>query len=256
MKDRGQAEMPFLDHLDELRARLIKSLIALIVGMVIGLIAVAEFGVLEIIKGPIEELLPNQELIYLSPMTPFLITLKLAFIAGLIVVFPFLAFQMWAFLSPALYEHERRFVIPAVGAGSLLFVAGVAMAFFVVLPLGLKILLGFQSEALAPMIGADEYLKFATGLMLAFGLMFEMPVVLVFLTLIGVVTPETLARYRRHAIVVMAVVSAFLTPADPFTMLAMMVPLVLLYEGAIFTSKMLAGRREARENLPSEGSTA
>jgi sec-independent protein translocase protein TatC len=256
MSERSQAEMPFLDHLDELRSRLIKSLIALIVGMVIGLIAVAEFGVLEVIKGPIEELLPDNQLIYLSPMTPFLIMLKLGFIAGLTVVFPFLAFQMWAFLSPALYEHERRFVIPAVGAGSLLFVAGVAMAFFVVLPLGLKILLGFQSEALAPMIGADEYLKFATGLMLAFGLMFEMPVVLVFMTLIGILTPETLAKYRRHAIVVMAILSAILTPADPFTMLAMMVPLVLLYESAIFTSRILASRRERRDNHPREGSAA
>lgn len=253
----GQAEMPFLDHLDELRGRLIWSLVAIIVGLIIGLIAVAQFDILGIVERPIRDLLPMDQLSFTSPITPFVITLKLGFIVGLILVFPFLAYQGWRFLSPALYENERRFAVPSIAAGSLLFIAGVCMAYFVVLPLGLNILLGWYSDRLNPVIMIGEYLNFATKLILAFGLIFEMPVVLVFLSLLGVVTPEGMAKYRRHAVVVMAVVSAFLTPADPYTMLAMMLPMLLLYEASIVMSKMLRGRRaKAAELAKGEGSSA
>ena len=246
MQGAGQAEMPFLDHLEELRSRLIWSLLALLVGLVLGLFAVAELNVLEIVKRPIADLLPDQTLKYTSPTTPFFITLKLGFIVGLLVAFPFIGYQAWRFLAPALYENEKRFAIPSIAVGTLLFMAGVAMAYFLVLPLGLKILLSFHSESLEAFITVDEYLKFATALILAFGLIFEMPVILVFLSSIGIVTPEGLARYRRHAIVVMAVISAFLTPADPYTMLAMMLPLLLLYEASIGAAKLLRTRRRER----------
>ncbi len=257
MAGRGQAEMPFLDHLEELRSRLIWSLVALLVGCVLGLFAVAELNVLEIIKRPIADLLPTRELIYTSPTTPFFITLKLGFIVGLLIAFPFMAHQAWRFLAPALYENERRFAIPSILIGTLLFMAGVAMAYFLVLPLGLKILLSIQSESLTPLIAIDDYLQFATRLILAFGLIFETPVVLVFLSTIGIVTPEGLAKYRRHAIVAMAVISAFLTPADPYTMLAMMVPMMVLYETSIGLAKLLRTRRRERLEIESgEGSPA
>ncbi len=253
----GQAEMPFLDHLEELRSRLIWSFVALLVGMVLGLMAVAYLDVLEIIKIPIEDLLPNETLIYTSPTTPFFITLKLGFIVGLILVFPFLAYQAWRFLSPALYTNEKRFAIPSILVGTILFMGGVAMAYFLVLPLGLKILLSFHTESLEAFITIDEYLKFATALILAFGFIFEMPVILVFLSLLGVVTPEGLGKYRRHAIVAMAVISAFLTPADPYTMLAMMLPMLILYELSIIATKVLRRRRNERnEVVVSEGGTA
>lgn len=253
----GQAEMPFLDHLEELRSRLIWSLVALLVGLILGLFAVGQLHVLEIVKRPIQDLLPNQRLLYTSPTTPFFITLKLGFIVGLILAFPFLFYQAWRFLSPALYTNERRFAIPAIAVGTVLFLAGVAMAYFVVLPLGLKILLSFHSESLAAFITIDEYLKFATGLILAFGLIFEMPVVLVFLSMLGIVTPQGLSKYRRHAIVAMAVLSAVLTPADPYTMLAMMMPMLLLYEGSIVMARMLGNRRSPRTELTEhEGSAA
>ncbi len=257
MGGRGQAEMPFLDHLEELRKRLIWALVALLVACAFGLWAVAELNVLGIVERPIQDLLPNQRLLYTSPTTPFFITLKLGFIVGLILAFPFLGYQAWAFLSPAMYEHERKFALPSIAAGTLLFCAGVAMAYFLVLPLGLKILLGFHSEALDPFITVDEYLKFATGLILAFGLIFEMPVLLVFLSMVGIVSPEGLAKYRRHAIVVMAIVSAILTPADPYTMLAMMVPMLVLYEASIGMAKVLRGRRRERGEIANrEGSAA
>ena len=251
---RSQAEMPFLDHLDELRTRLIRSLVALLVCCVLGLIAVAHFHVLELVERPIRGLVPDDNLFYTSPTTPFFITLKLGFIVGLILSFPILAYQLWAFLSPALYDNERRFAVPAITVGTLLFLAGIALAYFVVLPYGLAILLGFYEEALSPLITVDEYLKFATGLILAFGLIFEMPVLLVFLSMVGILTPATLSKYRRHAIVVMAILSAVLTPSDPFTMIAMMMPLVVLYEASILTAKSLRRRRDRRLVSSSEGS--
>ena len=122
---RTHAEMPFLDHLDELRKRLIWSLIALAVGCVIGLVSVAELGVLEFVELPIRGLVPNDNLIYTSPTTPFFVTLKLGFIVGLILTFPFLAWQLWAFLSPALYENERNFAVPAIAFGTVLFLGGI-----------------------------------------------------------------------------------------------------------------------------------
>ena len=242
-----QAEMPFLDHLDELRTRLIRALLALLVGMVVGLVAVTQWDVLSIVQRPIVEFLPGGSLNFSNPTTPVIIILKLSFIVALVAVFPYLAWQAWAFLAPALYENERKFAIPAIAAGTLLFVAGIMMAYFLVLPLGLRILLTFFDDQLIPLIMVNEYLTFALRLMLAFGIIFELPVVLVFLSLLGIVTPEGLAKYRRHAIVVMAVVSAFLTPADPYTMLAMMVPMMLLYEVSVVMTRVLRRRRQERE---------
>ncbi|WP_419163684.1 twin-arginine translocase subunit TatC [Candidatus Palauibacter sp.] len=250
----GQAEMPFLDHLDELRARLIRALLALIVGLVLGLVAVTQWDVLGIVERPIASLLPGENLNFSSPTTPFVITLQLGFIVGLLVASPYMALQGWKFLAPALYENERKFAVPAIAAGTLLFVAGISMAYFVVLPLGLRILLTFYVEDLTPLIMIREYLNFATKLILAFGFIFELPVVLVFLSLLGIVTPEGLAKYRRHAIVAMAVVAAFLTPADPYTMLAMMLPMMLLYEISVFATRVLRRRRQEREQADGEGS--
>lgn len=253
---RDQAEMPFLDHLDELRSRLIRALLALLVGLVVGLVAVTQWDVLGIVERPIADLLPDENLNFSSPTTPFVITLKLGFIVGLLAALPYLAWQAWAFLAPALYENERKFAIPTIAAGTVLFAAGISMAYFLVLPLGLRILLTFYTEQLTPVIMIGEYLTFATRLILAFGLIFELPVVLVFLSLLGVVTPEGLAKYRRHAIVVMAVVSAFLTPADPYTMLAMMLPMMLLYEASVVMTRVLRRRRQERaeERMSGEGS--
>lgn len=253
---RDPAEMPFLDHLDELRSRLIWSLVALLVGMVLGLVAVTQFHVLELVELPLRGLLPDDNLFYTSPTTPFFITLKLGFIVGLILAFPFLAWQLWAFLSPALYENERKFAVPAIATGTALFLGGIALAYFLVLPFGLKVLLSFYQESLSPLITVDEYLKFATMLILAFGLIFEMPILLVFLSMVGIVTPEGLSKYRRHAIVVIALVSAVMTPADPFTQIAMMLPLIVLYEGSILTIRVLRRRRNARLEAETEGSPA
>lgn len=246
---RGPAEMPFLDHLEELRWRIIWSLVALIVGSLIGFFLVTQLNVIGILERPIRSLLPEQQLFYTSPTTPILITLKLAFVIGVLLSLPLAAYHAWRFLSPALYDRERHYVMPAVAMGSLLFMAGVAMAYFLVLPLGLRFLLGFQSESLSPIITIDEYLRFATGIILAFGAIFEMPVVLVVLALIGVITSDTLRRFRRHALVVLAILSAILTPADVATMLMMLTPMMLLYELSIWLIRWLVPARERSGDL-------
>jgi sec-independent protein translocase protein TatC len=240
---RDSAEMPFLDHLEELRWRIIWSLIAIMVGSVIGFLAVVELNVIGVLERPIQELLPDRKLVFTSPTTPFFVSLKLGVAVGLLLALPVLIYQAWAFLAPALKQNERRYVVPGAMGGIVLFAAGVGMAYFLALPIGLRFLLTFQAESLAPIITIDEYLKFATGVILAFGVLFQLPVVLVVLGLLGIVTPESLAKYRRHAIVILAALSALLTPADPGTMLMLLMPLVLLYEFSIWLTRVVIRRK-------------
>ena len=241
------AEMPFLDHLEELRRRIIWALLALAICAVLGFFVVTELDVIGILERPFQSVMPGQNLLFTSPTTPVVVTFKLAFVVGFILALPVIAFQAWSFFSPALYEHEKRLVIPAIGCGFLLFLAGIAMAYFFVLPLGLNFLLGFQAESLEPIITIDEYLKFATRLILAFGIIFEMPVVLVLLGLLGIVTPEGLRKYRRHAVVVLAISAALLTPADIGTMFMLFTPMILLYEMSIWLVRIVVRRDETDE---------
>ena len=236
------AEMPFLDHLEELRRRIIWALVALAICAVLGFFVVTELDVIGILERPFQKVMPGQNLLFTSPTTPVVVTFKLAFVVGFIMALPVIAFQAWSFFSPALYEREKRLVLPAIGVGFLLFLAGIAMAYFFVLPLGLKFLLGFQAESLEPIITIDEYLKFATRLILAFGIIFEMPVVLVLLGLLGIVTPEGLRKHRRHAIVILAVSAAVLTPADVGTMFMLFTPMILLYEVSIWLVRLVVKR--------------
>ncbi len=242
-RSRGAAEMPFLDHLEELRSRLIWSGVSVLAMSVAGFFIVSHFNVIGILKAPIDPLVPEGMLMYTSPTEPMSVTLKLAFVVGVILASPIIAYHAWAFFSPALFEREKKVVVPALLGGFALFLAGVAMAYFMVLPLGLRFLLGFQTQALSPIITIGEYLRFATRLILAFGVIFELPLVTLLLSVLGLISADTLKRYRRHALVGVAVLSALLTPADVGTMIMMMVPLVLLYEGSILLVAMV-GRRQ------------
>jgi sec-independent protein translocase protein TatC len=239
-----RAEMPFLEHLGELRTRLLWSVAAVGVLSVVGFFAVTELNLIGWLEMPIRDLLPDERLFFTNPTTPVMVTFKLSFVVGIVLAFPVLAYHAWEFLSPALHEHEKKYVVPGVWVAFLLFLAGLAMAYFVVLPLGLRFLLTFQAGTLEPIITIDEYLRFATRLILAFGIIFEMPVILVLLSLMGVVTSDGLKQYRQHALVGMAVVAAFLTPADPGTMLLLLLPMAVLYEGSIWAVHFLGRGRE------------
>lgn len=239
------AEMPFLDHLEELRWRIIWSLAALMAGLIVGFVIVAQFDVIGLLSRPIAPLLHGAKLVYTHPGDPFGILMKAAFAIGLVLASPVIIYQVWLFVSPALYSHEKRLAIPVIVGAVLLFVAGVSLAYFVVLPVTLRFLISLGGESLQSMISAAEYFGFAISMSLAFGVAFELPIVILALTALGIVTPEFLNRYRRHAVVLVIVVAAIVTPGTDLTSLfALSVPLYLLYELSIVLSGMLYRRRE------------
>lgn len=241
-------EMPFLDHLEELRWRLIWSLLAVMVCAIIGFLLVTRLDVLGILVEPIKPFLHGTKLKYLSPTEPFFITLKLAVSVGFIMASPIVIYQIWAFLAPALLPGEKRVIVPALYLGLVLFAAGVVMAYKIVLPMTLAFTMGFQTESLEQSIVISEYMGFVTRLLLAFGGVFELPVVILILSAMGLVTPEFLSSKRRHAVVLITVLASVLTPGDVVTLtVMMMVPLILLYELSIFLSKLVTRKRRAAE---------
>lgn len=248
-----RGEMPFLDHLEEMRWRIFKSGAALIVGAILGFLGVHYLEVTNLLIRPIEEFLPEGRLHAFSPITPFFLELKLALLVGLILAFPVMLYQLWAFLSPALETHEKRIIVPALYMGLVLFSLGVALAYYIALPVSLEFLFGFQTDLLTLTIGADEYLAFVVRLLMAFGVIFELPVVIMILSALGLVTPGFLREKRRHAVVLITVTAAFLSPGDVIMVtLLMMVPLILLYEFSILLSQMIVRRRDENSILAPE----
>lgn len=238
-KKNPRAEMPFLDHLEELRWRILWSLLALVLGSVIGFWVVEHYDVLAILKRPIAGLLPGGKLFVTRPTDAFIITLKLAVLVGMVLASPVILWQAWAFLSPALYEREKRFVVPILIAGLFLFVGGVLMAYLWVLPTALKLLFAFQRPDLEFIITADEYFSFASLFVLAFGVVFELPLVIVLLAGFGVLHPDFFAKQRPTALVIAAIVAALLTPPDAVSMMMMLVPLMVLYELGILVARLV-----------------
>ncbi|MBI2402239.1 MAG: twin-arginine translocase subunit TatC [Gemmatimonadetes bacterium] len=253
-KKHPRAEMPFLDHLEELRWRILWSLAALVLGSILGFWLVEHYDVLALLKRPIAALLPQGKLFVTRPTDAFLITLKLAVLVGAVLASPIVVWQAWAFLSPALYEREKRFVIPILIAGLFLFLGGALMAYLWVLPTALKLLFSFQRPDLEFIITADAYFSFASLFILAFGVVFETPLVIVLLAAFGVVHPGFFAKNRPMALVLGAIAAALLTPPDAVSMMLMLVPLMLLYEIGILAARLL-WRARARE-LKSEATTA
>ncbi len=259
---RRRGEMPFLEHLEELRWRILWSLLALVAGTVIGFVFVYYFGVMELLMRPMRVAYgdPDFRLIYLSPADPFFITLKLAVVVGILLAFPIIVYQIWGFLAPALERHEKRAIVPALYLGLVLFSGGVALAYFVALPLTMTFFQNFQSEFLREQLEVGKTLAFVTKLLIGFGIIFELPVVVMILSALGLVTPEFLKSKRRHAMVVITVLASFLTPGDLITLTIMlMVPLFFLYEFSILLSRMIWRRKRAREEAnassdPPEGS--
>ena len=237
--------MPFLDHLEELRWRILWSLLAVVAGTAIGWFLLDRVDVVELLKRPIAPYLPGGRLIFTSPAEPFMLTLKVAFALGCLFASPVVIYQIWAFLSPALYQREKRLIVPSLSVGVVLFLAGAFACYEWLLPAALKVLLGFQRQDLAPMITIDRYFGMAVPFIVGCGLIAELPLVVTILAALGIVTPQFLARQRRYAIVVSAFLAALLTPPDAVSMMLMWVPLLLLYEISIWCA-WVASRRRAR----------
>jgi sec-independent protein translocase protein TatC len=237
-------EMPFLDHLEELRWRIIRSLAALVVGFGIGFWLVQRFQLVSLLKTPIAPYLLDGKLIVTSPTEPVMIVFKLSFLMGLILASPVLLWQVWAFLAPALYEREKKALVPALFVGTLLFLVGAVLAFHFVVPQALRVLFSFQSEAISPFITYDAYFGFVLQVVLALGLSFELPLILIILSWLGVVGPADLGRFRRYAVVLAFIAGAVLSPgADILSMLMMTAPLLILYEVGVWGAAIVHRRR-------------
>lgn len=245
---RGPAEMPFLDHLEELRWRILWSLLALVISAGLGFLAVYKLGVIEFLKRPIDPYLENGKLIFLNVTDPFFITLQLAIALGFILASPVIFYHVWSFFSPALLPREKRAIVPALYLGVVLFFAGAALAYFGALPFTIRFMMNFQVASLEPQVTAGAYFSFVLRLLLGFGAVFEMPVVVMILAVMNVVTSKFLSSKRRYAFAVMAVVASMITPGDAITAtVVMMLPLMLLYELSITLAKLVerGKRREA-----------
>lgn len=248
MVEHESSEMPFLDHLEELRWRIIWSLLALVLAVGAAFFVLMKIDVIGLLEQPIAPFLNGRKLVYTHPGDPFSIVLNASVVLGVLIALPVILYQIWAFVSPALHRSEKRVAIPLFFFATFLFIAGVCLAFFVVLPLAVGWLMGFQTQALEPMITASEYFSFATSMTLAFGLCFELPIVILALAVFGIVTPQLLNKYRRHAMIVCVIVGAFLTPGDLiWTTVAMAGPLYLLFEVSVGLTYLVYRRRQRNE---------
>jgi Tat protein translocase TatC len=241
---RSTGEMPFLEHLEELRVRLLKSLGALVAGVAIGIPLVDRLHLVERLQAPILPLLEGRHLVIQSPTEPVMIWLLLGVITGLVLASPVIIWQVWAFLAPALYAREKKAIVPSLFAGMLLFLAGAALSFIYVVPRALSVLLGFQAGSFEVLITFDKYFSFVLQVVLAMGLSAEVPLVIIVLAALGVVTPAMLNRFRRFAVALAFVAGALLSPGtDVFSMLLMTAPLLVLYEIGVLGAYIVHRRR-------------
>jgi sec-independent protein translocase protein TatC len=239
-----EKKLPLTAHLQELRKRLILSFIAVGVGFVL-CYAFAE-SIFNILASPLIKVMPaGGSLIFTSVAEAFFTYMKVAFIAGLILTSPFILYQIWAFVAPGLYQKEKKYVVPFVLGGSLFFAMGVLFGYFIAIPIGFKFLLGYATDFIKPMPSMKEYLSFSIKFLLAFGLVFEFPVVLVLLARIGVIDAKMLARQRKYAILLIFIFAAAVTPSpDLISQILMALPLIGLYELSILLSKLF-GKKSA-----------
>ncbi len=232
-------EMSFWDHLGELRSVLVSSLILLL-----GLSIVAWF-----FSGPIMEWLvadvPVEQLAFLAPSEAFMTRMKLSFILGGLAGFPYVGYRVWRFVSPGLFRRERSRLLPVAAASALLFYTGVAFSYFVVIPVIIQFMLGFATERIQPMISVGAYFTTISRMCLAFGLLFQLPIVILLLSILGVVSPRLFLRQWRYAVVIIFVAAAVFTPPDPVSQVLMAVPLVVLYIGSALVAMLVMRRRKS-----------
>ncbi|WP_434062353.1 twin-arginine translocase subunit TatC [Desulfoferula mesophila] len=242
--------MPFLAHLEELRSRLVRSAIAVGVCF-LGTYLFKE----ELYQGlaqPLKAAMPaGAKLIYTAPAEAFFTYLKISLLAAIVVASPIIFYQFWRFIAPGLYDHERKAVWPFVLVSSVLFMVGSVFCYTMVFPYAFQFFMSFATDDIVPMLSLKSYLSFSATLLFAFGVIFEMPLVLVFLGRIGVVSAKGLKKNRKYAILIMFVAGAMFTPPDVVTQIMMAVPLIILYEISIWmvvaTEKKKAERQAAEE---------
>lgn len=242
-----EGRMSFLDHLEELRSRLLRAVIAIIIGFVI-CIAFGE-RVFSLFAAPITKLLPKDaSLVFTSLPDPFFVYLKVSFISGIFLVLPYVLYQVWLFVRPGLLEEEKKYALPFIVVSTLLFYLGALFAYFVVFPAAFKFFLSYETADLKPMISIRDYVSLVMLLMLAFGAVFETPIVIVLLGLLGVVDSDLLRRGRRYFIVLAFIIAALLTPTpDVINQTLMAIPLMIFYELGIQLLRIIEKKRKKQE---------
>ena len=236
-------KQPFLGHLEELRKRLVICAIAIGIGFIVSYFFAKQlFGYLIL---PLTKVLPDEsQLIFTNLPEMFIAYIKVALVSGIILAIPVIFYQLWMFLAPALYQREKKYIIPFVLFSTILFTVGALFGYFVVFPYGFKFFVSFATEDIQALPSVKQYFSFAIRLLLAFGLVFEMPIVVLFLTKIGLITPDSMKKFRKYAILCSFILSAILTPPDVATQLMMALPIIILYEVSIFLSKTMYRKKE------------
>jgi sec-independent protein translocase protein TatC len=248
-------EMTLFEHLRELRERIFKSAVAIVIGLIAGFIVYQPL--LDLLIQPYCDLPAELRALVLDPddcqlvitdvLGQFFLRIKIAAVLAVVLAGPFVSYQIWRFVTPGLKPVERKYALPFIVISQLLFASGAIFSYYV-LPRGLEVLMGLGGPNVVSLLEANEYLRFMIHMMIGFGVAFEMPLILISLVLMGAVTSQTLRTYRRHALFGTFVASAIITPTtDPITMSLMAGPLVLFYEGSVIVARILERRRRRSE---------
>ncbi len=230
--EQNEKVMPFLDHLDELRTRLLHSIITIIVTTIICYFFSRE--IMAFLTKPFPH-----KLIFLAPAESFMIHIKISMFAGIFLSLPYLFYQLWKFVAPGLLGKEKKYIPTIVFFSTFFFLLGASFCFFTVIPIGLNFLLSWQADNIIPTISVKEYLKFVTMLIFVFGIVFELPLLSYFLTRMGLLNPQFMSKHRRYSTVIIFIVAAILTPPDVISQILLAIPLLLLYEISIIVSKVV-----------------
>ena len=241
MNHDDQTEMGFLDHLEELRWRLVRCLLAMVIGSAVS------FGyidhILNVLLYPARSTSNPINLQVLSVQGMFLIKWFISFISGFILALPYLIYQFWRFVAPGLKVNEKKYAFPVVFFAFSSFIAGILFGYFILVPFSLEFFSGIGATHVDNNFSIQYYFSFMTWLLLGAGIIFQLPVVSLVLSAIGILTPPFMRHYRRHSVVVILILSSFITPPDPVSMLIMSFPLILLYEMSIGVSWLVNRRR-------------
>ena len=235
----GGKVMSLFDHLVELRQRIVKSLMAVLVFFCISMVFSTEL--IEFLKQPLLSVIPDPQkaLHFTGPLDVFLTSIKVGFLAAIVCACPVWIYQFWRFIEPALYKKERKLILPFVFLSVTLFVAGIAFCFYIILPLALEFLINLGKEVGNPIITITDYTSMLTLLIFGFGFIFETPLFLVLLAILGLVNADQLAKYRRFVVVGILFAGAILTPPDPMSQIGMAIPLYLMYEASILVIRFI-----------------
>jgi len=234
-------KLPFTSHIGEIRYRLIRVIIFFTILFVV-CFSLSE-SILELLRYPIKDL----DLVFISPTEVFFAHLKLSFFVSLALAVPFILYHVWEFISPGLKIVERRHTLPFVIFSTASFFCGALFAHFIILPIGLRFLLTYKASSLTPSVTLDYYLVFIARLILVFGIIFELPLIILFLTQIGVMKPEILTKNRKYGILIIFIIAAVLTPPDVITQILMAIPLLFLYEISIVVCRAAYRRKQKKQ---------